>query len=313
MKPSKRILPHESNSIFLTDGGLETTLIFENGHDLPEFAAFTLLNQKQGYGLLRDYYLPYIRVAQENGTGFLLESATYRASRAWGEKLGFDANDLRIVNQAAISILKELRNEFETESLKMVISGCIGPKGDGYRVDDTMTIKEAVEYHSEQILALKEAKVDLVSAYTMNYFNEAAGVVLAAKEIGIPVVISFTTEVDGRLPSGQDLGEAIEMIDRLSDNYPAYFMINCAHPTHFKNTLQKGGKWVDRVRAIRANASSLSHSELDEMEELDSGDIAEFGQLYQELSHKFPKLNVFGGCCGTNHHHIDELAHRCNR
>ncbi len=301
-------LPLTLDEIFLTDGGLETTLIFEKGFDLPEFAAFTLLNQTKGYQVLHDYYLPYITIAKQKGLGFILESPTWRASRAWGEKLGFDSHDLRRVNQTSISMLKELRDEFEDQKTKMVISGCIGPKGDGYEVNRKLSIAMAKEYHLEQIATLKETDADLVSAYTINYMEEAAGIVLAAKSIDMPVVISFTTEVDGTLPSGQSLKKAIEQVETVSGNYPVYYMINCAHPTHFSEVLDSRGDWVKRIRAIRANASCKSHTELDEMVELDKGDTVELSVLYKNLKTRLPNLNIFGGCCGTDHHHIHEIT-----
>ncbi len=301
-------LPLALDEIFLTDGGLETTLIFVKGFDLPEFAAFTLLNQTNGYQVLHDYYLPYIRVAKQKGLGFILESPTWRASIAWGEKLGFNTHDLRQVNQTAISMLKELRDEFEDKKTKMLISGCMGPKGDGYEVNLKSSISEAKEYHLEQIATFKETHADLVSAYTMNYVEEAAGIALAAKSIDMPVVISFTTETDGILPSGQSLKEAIEQVDSVSGKYPVYYMINCAHPDHFIEALDSREEWTGRIHAIRANASRKSHAELDEMEELDIGDVIELSDCYRRLKSHLPNLNIFGGCCGTDHHHIHKIA-----
>lgn len=309
-KNSNNQLPQENGRIFITDGGLETTLVFDNGFDLPEFAAFVLLDREGGIEALRNYYLPYIVLAKKCGFGFLLESPTWRASSAWGEKLGYTAEDLVRVNRRAIGLLQELRRAYGGESLPMVISGCMGPRGDGYNVDDKMSVEEARRYHGPQIQALKDAGADCVSPFTLNYAEEAAGITRAAQEIGIPPVISFTLETDGRLPSGQPLRAAIEEVDAASDGGPAYYMINCAHPSHFKEAVTADGSWKNRIVALRANASRKSHEELDAAEELDRGDPVELSHEYISVWPDLPRLNVFGGCCGTD---ADHLARICQR
>ncbi len=309
MKNDRTKLPQHSESLFLTDGGLETTLIFENGIDLPEFAAFPLLETEKGSGILRDYYLPYIEIARKNHLGFILESPTYRASKQWGDLIGLTEKQIQTANIQAIKLLVELRNNHANEDSPMVISGCVGPRGDGYHVNNKMTIEQAKKYHTEQIRTFATAtEADLVSAFTLNYVEEAIGISLAARDNAIPSVISFTVETDGRLPSGQPLGSAIEQVDKTTEAGPAYFMINCAHPTHFSDVLKTGGAWIDRIGGVRANASCKSHAELEEAEELDRGDIAELSHQYQQLTELLPKLKVFGGCCGTDHFHIEQIC-----
>jgi S-methylmethionine-dependent homocysteine/selenocysteine methylase len=301
-------LPQLSNSPFITDGGLETTLIFEHGYDLPEMAAFDLLIRPGGYDALRGYFGPYIRLARENKVGFILESPTWRASRDWGGKLGYTGSDLRDLNRTAIAMLADIRRRQESEKTKMIVSGCIGPRGDGYRISTRMTAREAEAYHSEQIRTLSDTEADLVSAFTLNYAEEAVGIVRAAQKAQIPSVIGFTVETDGRLPSGQALGEAVAAVDQATGNGPSYYMINCAHPSHFAAALTRGGRWVRRIRAIRPNASARSHAELDEAGELDSGDPRDLGRRCAELAAALPHLNVFGGCCGTDHRHVEQIC-----
>jgi S-methylmethionine-dependent homocysteine/selenocysteine methylase len=301
-------LPQLTSKPFITDGGLETALIFNHGYELPEFAAFDLLTLANGYEILRRYYRDYIHLARTNGFGFILESPTWRASRRWGRKLGYSSSDLRQINQKSIAMLQDLRNESENDRTPMVISGCIGPRGDGYKISDKMTADEARQYHFEQIKTFADSKADLVSAFTINYTEEAIGITRAAQSAGIPVVISFTVETDGQLPSGQSLEHAIAEVDRVTRNGPAYYMINCAHPTHFKAALAADEPWVQRIRAIRANASALSHAELDEAEELDDGNPVQLGTQYAELIKMLPNLNIFGGCCGTDHRHIAAIC-----
>lgn len=301
-------LPQLSGDLFLTDGGIETTLIFHDGFELPEFAAFDLLKHDEGRQALRKYFQTYASIAREYEVGFIFESATWRASPDWGQKLGYSAEALAEMNHEAIELLHNLRNEYENGKTQMVISGCIGPRGDGYNPAEMMTEAEAERYHATQIGILSETEADLVTALTMTHAEEAIGVTRAAKSAGLPVVISFTVETDGRLPSGQTLKAAIEQVDEATDNGPAYYMINCAHPTHFEDALASGEPWVQRLRGIRANASTKSHAELDEAEELDDGNPVELGHQYHGLKSKLSDLNVLGGCCGTDHRHIEAIC-----
>lgn len=303
-------LPQIGNKLFLTDGGMETTLIFEQGLDLPFFAAFDLLKNEEGKRILENYFRKYASVALRSGTGFVLESPTWRANTDWGNKLGYNQGQLAQANRSAIQMLEELRNELETLATPMVISGCVGPRGDGYAPGDLMGIEQAKIYHLQQISVFADAGADMITAITMTNTPEAIGVVLAAAEADIPVAISLTVETDGTLPTGQPLREAISEIDSSTRDTAAYFMINCAHPTHFDGVLETQN-WVKRIRGLRANASRCSHAELDEAETLDSGNAVELGTQYASLKKRFPNFNVLGGCCGTNHRHIEEIAKSC--
>lgn len=303
-------LPQLSNKIFLTDSGLETTLIFKENVELPEFAAFTLLETIEGANLLREYYRRHAALAVGNDSGFVLESVTWRANKDWGAKLGLSESGLENINRRAVRLMEEIRDEFETYISPMVISGNIGPRGDGYTAENKMSSDEAEQYHAAQIGIFKETNADMVSAFTINYVEEAIGIVRAAQAAGIPIVISFTVETDGRLPSGQTLKDAIEATDEATDSYAAYFMINCAHPTHFENVLTDEA-WTKRIGGIRANSSTKSHAELDESTELDEGNPSELGRQYSAILSKLPNVRVLGGCCGTDIRHVSEIAKEC--
>ena len=300
-------LPQLSNGAFITDGGVETTLIFHQGIDLPEFAAFVLLDDPDGVRALREYFLPYVEIARERGVGIVLDTPTWRANPDWGDRLGYSEQALADVNRRGVDLLEQLR-EAAGAAPPIVLSGCVGPRGDGYRVDDAMTADEAERYHAAQVRVFADTAADLVSALTMTYAGEAVGVVRAAADAGIPAVVSFTVETDGRLPSGQSLREAIEQVDEETDSAPAYFMVNCAHPTHFAHVLAPPESWLERIRGVRANASKMSHAELDEAEKLDDGDPVELARDYRDLRERLPNLNVLGGCCGTDHRHVRELS-----
>ena len=305
-------LPQLGEQLFLTDGGIETTLIFLEGIELPYFAAFDLLRTNNGRKTLHDYYARYAAIARQRGLGFIFESATWRASPDWAAKLGMSQAELDGLNRSAIDMLKPLRVEFETARSPMVISGCIGPRGDGYKPDARMTADEAAAYHSAAIRVYAAADADMVTAITMTYADEAVGVAQAAAVAGMPVAISFTVETDGRLPSGQALGEAIEAVDAATHNGPAYYMVNCAHPTHFVDALVTNAPWLSRIKGVRANASKRSHAELDAAPDLDAGNPVELGADYATLRRQLGRrLNVLGGCCGTDHRHIEAIAESC--
>ena len=302
-------LPQLGNGLFLTDGGLETTLIFHEGVDLPEFAAFVLLANADGTDRLLRYYRLYMDIAAEAGAGFIAEAATWRASSRWASRLGYSREELAGLNRKAIAILARLRDGYESAvAAPFVISGCIGPRDDAYSPSTLMEPGKAVGYHSEQIATLADTEADLVSALTMTHTGEAIGVTRAAQHCGIPVVISFTVETDGRLPSGESLGAAVQMVDEATSGAPSYYMINCAHPSHFESALDPGRDWVRRLGGIRANASRRSHAELDEAGELDVGDPDELAGDYQRLLSACPHVTVLGGCCGTDHRHLTAIA-----
>lgn len=294
---------------FLTDGGMETDLIFNQGIDLPCFASFDLLPTDWGRRLLRNYYQSYLDLAAQHKAGFILESPTWRANRDWGAKLGYSPEELANVNRNAITFLDEMRQQHLMQNnLPILISGNIGPRGDGYVANNRMTADEARIYHSDQITTFANTSAELVSAFTLNYFDEAHGIVQAARDADLPVVISFTLETDGHLPSGQPLAEAITVLDGQTDAYPLYYMINCAHPSHFETQLGRDEHWCQR---IRGNASKCSHAELDDATALDAGNPVELGSDYRRLQSILPNLRVYGGCCGTDLRHVTQIAQAC--
>ncbi len=304
-------LPPTDTDIFLTDGGIETTLVFDDGFDLPDFAAFPLLDDEAGRAALARYLDRYAEVAVAAGVGLILETPTWRASSDWSARQGISVEDLLRLNRDAVGLVAEAVERHATDRSPIVISGCIGPRGDGYVVGETMSVQEARGYHSLQARAFAEAGADVVTAITMTYVDEAIGIVQAARDVGLPVVISFTVETDGVLPSGQPLGEAVEAVDAATDGYAAYFMVNCAHPDHFVGVLDPEAAWTQRLGGIRANASRQSHAELDEAEVLDRGDPGELGGQYRLLRTVHPQIRVLGGCCGTDHTHVAAIGAAC--
>jgi S-methylmethionine-dependent homocysteine/selenocysteine methylase len=285
------------------DGGLETSLIYHQGIDLPHFAAYSLLETAPGRAALEAYFAPFLALAARHGTGFVLDTATWRANMGWAAAMGRDAAAIAAANRAAVDFAAGLRAQHETARMPIVINGAVGPSGDGYRVDAVLTPEAAEALHKVQVAALAAAGADIVTATTMTHPGEAIGIARAAQKVGIAHVLSFTVETDGRLPNGQPLHAALAETEAATGGSAAFYMVNCAHPTHFARALD--GPLRARIGGIRANASRLSHAELDVATTLDDGDPAEFGHFYGAFSRFLPNLRIVGGCCGSDHRHVD--------
>jgi len=302
-------LPQLAGRIFLTDGGIETTLMFIDGFELQQFACYPLLRSERGREALQRYYDSYLAIAASDGRGIVLQAPTWRASSHWGDLLGHSVSDLAELNRDGVAMVRMATAKTQDKGAPAaVVSGCVGPAGDGYVASGAMTSDAARRYHAPQIDVLADEGVEMVSALTMNYVEEALGVALAARDAAIPVGLSFTVETDGRLPTGMRLRDAIAAVDELTEGYPTYYGINCAHPSHFIDELAPGEAWLSRVGEIRANASALSHAELDEAPDLDRGDIPALAADYVRLSGVLPRLAVVGGCCGTDAEHIAAIS-----
>ncbi|GAC1308878.1 MAG: homocysteine S-methyltransferase family protein [Acidimicrobiales bacterium] len=293
----------------LTDSGLETWLVFQRGVELADFAAFPLLGDNRGRALLTEYFRDHLRIAARAASGFVLETPTWRASTDWGARLGYDDEALDRVNRDAVDFVRSLGNEFP--SVEVIVSGNVGPRGDGYQPDHLLAPGDASSYHRAQIESFAAAGADRVTMLTATHPGEAIGVVRAAVAVGLPVVISFTVETDGRLPVGRSLDEAITEVDAATDGAADFFGINCAHPGHFASALDGDPIAIGRLGLLRANASRLSHDALNEASELDDGDPAELAGQYEQLVRDHPHFRVLGGCCGTDARHIDAIARAC--
>jgi S-methylmethionine-dependent homocysteine/selenocysteine methylase len=292
----------------LTEAGLETVLIYDEGLELPQFAAFPLVDSDEGRAALRRYYTPFVELSRDRSVPLVLSAPTWRANADWGRLLGYEGDDLAAANGRAVAFVEAVRDEVlePAERGNVVIEGCIGPRSDAYHHTLLMDADEAERYHAVQIRALAEAGAP-ATALTLTYPEEAIGIVRAARAAGLPVVVGFTVETDGRLPSGDSIEEAILAVDDATDATAEYFVINCAHPTHFADALPEGDA-RRRIRGLRANASTLSHAELDEAEELDSGDPVDLAERYVGLRRELPELELVGGCCGTDIRHVTAIC-----
>jgi S-methylmethionine-dependent homocysteine/selenocysteine methylase len=293
----------------LTDAGLETVLVFDEGLELPEFAAFPLVDSDEGRAALQRYYKPFLELARDRGVPLVLSAPTWRANADWGRLLGYEGDDLVEVNRRAVAFVEGVRDDVlePGERGNVVIEGSIGPRSDAYHPTLLMDADEAERYHAVQIRTLAETGCPQATALTLTYPEEAIGIVRAARAAGLPVVVGFTVETGGRLPSGDSIEEAILAVDDATAAAAEYFVINCAHPTHFAEALPEGDA-RRRIRGLRANASMLSHAELDEAEELDPGDPADLAERYVGLRSELPELELVGGCCGTDIRHVTAIC-----
>ncbi len=290
---------------YVTDGGLETDLIFNHGVDLPEFAAFPLIESAGGRRLLSDYYWAYAEIAAMTGAGLFLETPTWRASPDWGQRLGYEADAIDRVNRDSVTFLRDLGREWSDDVAEIRVVGMVGPRGDGYRPGSMVSAAEAQVYHRPQVESLAGAGADIVTGYTMTTVGEATGIAQAAEQAGVPVAIAFTVETDGRLPDSTPLGDAVEQVDQAAP--VAYFLINCAHPDHIAPAIVPGAPWLRRVVGLRVNASTLSHAELDEADHLDAGDPLRLARDQAKLEDRLAHVRVRGGCCGTDASHVAAL------
>ena len=289
---------------FLTDGGFETWLFFQQGFEAPEFAAIVLMDDEAARQAARRYFDGFLSMAASAQTGFVLDTNTWRGCTHWGPKLNRSESEMLRLTSDAVSFAKNIRREWQSRVSPILINGVVGPAGDGYAPGRVPHAAEAREMHLPQIATFAQAGVDMVSAITMTNTGEALGITQAAVEKRLPIVVSFTVETDGRLPTGELLGDAIRSVDTATSSAPIYYMVNCAHPDHFRPSIETGTDWVERIGGVRANASRLSHAELDVADTLDDGNPTEFGQLHADLARHLPNLRVFGGCCGTDHRHV---------
>ncbi len=301
--------PRRPGLSWLTEGGIETEIMYKWGHDMPHFAMFPLLERAAAAADIRGMYRRYLDVAARHGFAALIGGFDYRASPDWGALLGYSDEGLAEANLRSIDFLRGLAREYRDGLPDARIAGYVGPRGDAYSLNRTITEDEAAEYHAVQLATLKRAGVDLAWAVTFNNPAEARGVVRAAREIGVPLALSFSLTSSSRLASGQTLAEAVQSVDAASDGYPAFYALNCSHPLEFEPALTPGA-WQDRLRCIRPNAARIDKIALCKLGHLEEGDPHELGRQMADVARRFPQMDIWGGCCGTCESHLEEIARR---
>jgi len=299
--------PQSKGRFYLTEGGTETELMYRHGFELPHFAMFPLLDNPKAVSKMREMFRSYLDVAAEHDFCALMGGLDYRASPDWGDLLGYSPASLSDANLQSIEFLRELAHEYSSQVPEILIQGLIGPRGDAYERNETITENEAEDYHSVQLETLKKANVDSALAITFNNIPESVGVARAAAKIGVPLAISLTLDSNSKLHSGPSLAEAVTTIDEETNQAPEYFLINCSHPLEFEPAIEPGD-WVRRVRGVRPNASKMDKMALCQIGHLEEGDPEELGRLCGDLARQYPHMDIWGGCCGTWDNHLNEIA-----
>lgn len=303
------MLPQQTGRLMTSAGGFETWMQYVDGFQLRHFCGFELLNDARGVACLKDYHRKVVEAAVANGFGVINEGLHYRASRDWGALTGFSREGLEEINIRGVEFYRDFAKEYATAETPMTVSGAIGPKGDAYNVGRVPDAAEAEDYHSEQILTMCKAGVDQVTAMTFSGVEEAIGFCRAAKAAGVPVVVSFFVVRGGRLKGGESLEEAITRVDAATGNAPAYFMINCTHPTEFEPSLTEGA-WTNRLGGFMPNAVAAETLDLCKLGHLEDGDPEELGDQMAGLARRFGHVNVWGGCCGTDGRHVGQITRK---
>ncbi len=297
-----RQLLNEGDKTYLVYAGTGTDLIFNHGLELPGFASFPLLEQPDTRAILASQMQALVDLASEMNVGCILDAPTWMANADRAAPLGYDAERLVEVNKDAVGLMEDVRRAAAREDV--LVSACIGPRFDPYADIPPISVEDARQYHAAQMRSLKGTTVDLVTAYTFNRPREAAGCILAARDANLPIIMSLVVETDGCLSDGTKLVDAIDEIDGVTASTAMFFMVNCAHPTHFSGVFGNH----PRLRGMVANASSCSHAELDEADELDDGDPVELGSQIAEIARQNPSVQVIGGCCGTDMRHLKSMV-----
>ena len=297
-----------SGLIYLTEGGQETEVMYRHGFDLPEFAMFPLLDQPDAVEVVRAMYSAVLDTAERHGCAVLLGGLDYRASPDWAGLIGYDPTALAAMQTRAIEFLREVSDPYRDRLPDVRIAGIVGPRGDAYQVNPTITADESEEYHSVQLATLAASGVDLVEAMTFNNVDEAVGLARAASSAGLPLSVSFVLDSDHNLNGGPSLKEAIESVDAAAgSDRPAFYGINCSHPFEFMPAIESG-EWFKRIRCLRPNAAAADKISLCTLGHLEEGDPVELGSLMGQLAADYPHIDIWGGCCGTWDKHLDHIA-----
>lgn len=301
--------PRLDDRIYITEGGIETEILYKWGFELPEFSMYPLLDNADAMKTIHAMFDRVFAAAAAHDAGIVLAGLDYRASPDWAEKIGYSRDQLDAFIHRNIAFLKGRREAHADRVRDVYIAATCGPRGDAYGTGGTITEDEAEAYHAFQIAASKAAGADLVIGITFNNIPESIGFVRAAQDVGIPVGISLTLTPEGVMRSGPSLQQAVEEIDAATDGAAAWFGTNCAHPVEFEPALN-GGAWTDRLRYVRPNASKMDKIALCKLGHLEDGDPEELGGQMADLKRRFPQADILGGCCGTDERHLGEIARR---
>lgn len=296
----------QSRSI-LMEGALGERLKREYHLKIEDTVAMaSLISHSAGQAALRDLWMEYIAIAGKYALPFLATTPTRRANKERVAQAGCGSS----VILDNVSFLRRIQKE---SGIEMYVGGLMGCKGDAYTGEGALSSHEARAFHQWQAELFREAGADFLYAGIMPVLGEAAGMAQAMAETGLPYIISFTIQRDGRLIDGTTITGAIEYIDSLSGPKPVCYMTNCVHPKIVYDALSQPFNRNEIVKSrflgIQANTSPLSYAELDGSPDLISSEPEEFAEEMIKLR-SISNMKLFGGCCGTDHRHMEQVALR---
>lgn len=294
---------------WFTEGGTETELMYRHGLGFDHFAAFTLLEDDSATEVVKDMYRRLLEAIAQAGGCALIGGLDYRASPDWAGLLGYAPAGLVDMQRRNIDMLRQVCAPFEDRIPEIRIAGVIGPRGDAYALNETITAEAAEDYHFAQLDLYARDGVDLAWAATINNIPEAVGLSRAAARAGIPVNICFTLTSDHRLRAGPTLAEAVLATDADCgpEARPDSYGVNCSHPLEFEPALEPG-PWQARLRCFRPNAAAMDKIALCKLNHLEEGDPEELGRQMGALARRFTQADIWGGCCGSWDKHIARIA-----
>lgn len=302
----------EPGRYYITEGGIETEIMYKWGFEMPHFAMFPLLDNPKAAEAIRGMYRRYLDVVAKYGHNALIGGFDYRASPDWGALLGYSAQSLHEANLQSIQFLRDVAAEYKNDIQECLVNGVIGPRGDAYLTKNVMSRAEAADYHSAQLSTLKDADVDLAWALTFGDPEEAIGVINAARQLSLPVAVAFSLDDSSRLNTGVEFADAVKRVDAETDGYAEFFALNCSHPEEFLPAISDDD-WMQRVRCFRPNAAKMDKISLCKLGHLEEGDPVELGAQMHAVQQRYPHIDIWGGCCGTCETHLEQIVSRLPR
>ncbi|MBW2409401.1 MAG: homocysteine S-methyltransferase family protein [Deltaproteobacteria bacterium] len=295
-------------AVILTEGAVIERLRRDPAVELdPYIANAGLIYDQAGKQAMTRIYRQYIDIASRYRLPMIVSAPTWRASSERINKSAYSGRETMVKDCA--DFINRIRQDVSQSADCIYIAGLIACRGDSYEPREALTADKAEAYHRLQAQELAHAGVDFILAATLPAVSEALGIAAALSQCAIPYSLSFVIRSDGRVLDGTPLQAAIEKIDAAVNPGPLFYQINCVHPAIFRKAIEQSEPGFDRLLGLQANTSEKSPEELDGLGYLDTSEPEEFAESMLALHTHFG-LKIIGGCCGTDHRHIEEIAKR---
>jgi S-methylmethionine-dependent homocysteine/selenocysteine methylase len=298
------------STFILTEGAVIERLKRNPSIDLdPHILHAGLIYDDRGRSALERIYRGYIEIGIKYNLPFLVSAPTWRANPERIKASKF--HHRKSLNADCVRFIQSLRKTYKDGSKGIYIGGLMACHGDAYRPEETLSVMDAANFHKSQAAMLAESEVDFILAATLPAVSEARGMAAALSDFKIPYILSFVIRPDGTILDGTPLHQAFDQIDAAIQHPPFFYLINCVHPSVFSHALKSevvlSNSVLKRLWGLQANTSAKSPEELDGLSELDGSEPRSFARELLALYHTFG-IKIIGGCCGTDHHHIEAIA-----